>query len=289
MRSLYALHPQTVLELHDRGAVIYGQPVALSVDEVETRILQEEFSRVVVDQELFHSADAMRALRRIARVRPDVAVAWLRSGVATAGTLTLEGLLKELSGERTGLAGAQVVIVSPDDPIQSTGVAYALACHISRHRPVRLVESDTTAPVLSRDFQLPPQLAQFLVDGVDGIPLRGWPHDLRLVPAPREPGLLLRLGMEPLSRRLAALRVGADVIVRADANLSDRGLLGALAQASDVVVCGPLSEDYADWLGKLAPRAAVRHVVAGRTPKSPLRAARAGERVWKEMHSDDGA
>jgi hypothetical protein len=35
VRSLYALHPDTVLQLHERGAVLYGRPLALSLPETE--------------------------------------------------------------------------------------------------------------------------------------------------------------------------------------------------------------------------------------------------------------
>lgn len=289
MRSLYALHPQTVLELHDRGAVVYGRPVALSPDEAEERVSEEPFTRVVVDHQLFHDGDALRTLRRITRMRPDLTVAWLRPGGAIAGALTLESLARELSGQEADHAGLQVVVLSATDPEGATRVAFAVACHLSVTHPVRLVESDTTSPVLGRIARVPAALFDFMENESSGFAVPRWPHDIRIIPAPSDPSLLLRLGMQSLATRLESVRTGGDVVVRAGGNLSDRGLLGALSHASDVLVCGDLQPDYAHWLSQLAPRGRVRRVTAGRLSHAPSRAARAGERIWQEVTREDGA
>lgn len=287
MRSLYALHPETVLALHDRGAVVYGRPVALSSDEAEARIMRESFARVVVDQDLFRDADALRTLRRIARARPDVAIAWLRPHAAVPGGLSLENLVRELSGDWAATPGWQVVVVSLDDPLAAQRTALAVACHFSLTRPVRLIESDTTAPVLARDLGVPPRLGEFLSGG-GGVPLPRWPHDLRVIGAPMEPGLLLDRGMEPFAQQLEHTRKAAQVVVRAGGNLSDRGLLGALSHASHVLVSGDLPPDYAGWMEKLAPFARLGRAPTYRLPRTAARAARIGERIWKGVLSEDG-
>lgn len=287
MRSLYALHPETVLALHDRGAVVYGRPVALSSDEAESRMLHEPFARVVVDQDLFRDADAQRSLRRIARARPEVAIAWLRPHGAIPGGLSLDNLVRELSGDASVTPGRQVVVVSLDDPLAAQRTALAVACHFSRTRPVRLIESDTTAPVLAQDLGIPPRLREFLSGGA-GVPLAHWPHDLRAIAAPMEPSLLLDQGMEPFALQLEHARAAADVVVRAGGNLCDRGLLGALAHASHVVVSGHLPHDYAGWVEKLAPLARLSRAAERRLPRTPTRAARVGERIWKEVPVEDG-
>lgn len=289
MRSLYALHPQTVLELHDRGAVVYGRPVALSPDEAEERVSEEPFTRVVVDHQLFQDGDALRTLRRITSMRPDLAVAWLRPGRAIAGALTLESLARELSGQEADHPGMQVVVLSATDPESATGVAFAVACHLSMTGPVWLVESDTTSPSLGRMTRVSHALSDFMEHGSNGLAMPRWPYNLRIVPAPADPGLLLRLGMEPLAARLESVRLGGDVVVRAGGNLSDRGLLGALSHASDVLMCGDLQSDYAHWLSQLSPRSQVHQITAGRLSHAPSRAARAGERIWQEVTRGHGA
>lgn len=281
MRSLYALHPETVLQLHERGAAVYGQPLTLSLAETEDRMLHEEYARVVIDPGLVRSGEEQRALRRIEVVHPDAEIAWLRGRFTARGDLALDDLAAELRGEPSGEQPALAVVVAPGDAGQGAVVALAVACHLARSRSTLLVETDTAEPQYARRLKLKPCLAAYMSSG-QSQELPGYPRRLRVVPAPIQPQLLLRSGMEPLLDRLERDRGERHVVVRASANLGDRGLIASLAHASDILLATAAVEDeYRRWLAGLAPLAALTEVPAGRLPLRRQTLARHGAEIWR--------
>jgi len=290
MRSLYALHPETVLQLHERGAAVYGQPLTLSLAETEDRMLQEDYGRVVIDPGLVRSAEEQRALRRIEVVHPDAEITWLRGRFSQRGDLALEDLAAELRGETPREEAVLAVVVAPGDARQGAAVALAVAAHLARHRDALLVETDTVEPVYARHLHIRACLAEYMAGGVTLAP-PGWPKRLRVVPAPARPELLLQSGMQPLLDRLERGRSEASVVVRASANLADRGLIASLARASDILLtAGGTDKDYRRWLQSLAPLAKLTAVPEGRLPLRRQVLARHGAQIWamrEETSKDD--
>ncbi len=289
MRSLYALHPETVLQLHERGAAVYGQPLTLSLAETEDRMLQEPFPRIVIDPGLVRSAEEQRALRRIEVIHPDAEIAWLRGRFPSRGDLAIDDLAAELRGENRQGQRVLAAVVAPGDARQGAAVALAVALHLARGRETLLVETDTTEPIYARRLHLVPCLSEYMAEGSSLEPPH-WPRRLRIVPAPAQPELLLTAGMQPLVDRLELAQTSAAVVVRASANLADRGLIAALARASDIVLAAALDEaDYTRWLQGLAPRARVTRVPPGRLPLRLPLLARHGAQIWRwreEAQSD---
>ena len=280
MRSLYALHPETVLQLHERGAAVYGQPLTLSLAETEDRMRQEEYGRIVIDPGLIRSAEEQRALRRIEVVHPDAEIAWLRGRLPGRGDLALDDLAAELRGDAPQDEPSLAVVVAPGDQELAAVAALALATHLARRREALLVETDTSDPIYGRRLHLMPFLAQYMA-GSRPSAAPGWPHRLRIVPAPGQPELLLEAGMEPLLDRLADARARSDVVVRASPNLADRGLIAALARASDILLPAAAGDrDYRRWLQSLAPAATLTNFTPVRGPLRPHLLARQGERIW---------
>ncbi len=282
MRSLYALHPETVLQLHERGAAVYGQPLTLSLAETEDRMLHEEYARVVIDPGLVRSSEEQRALRRIEVIHPDAEIAWLRGRFSARGDLAIADLAAELRGESPSEEPALAVVVAPGDAVQGAAVALGVAHYLARSRDTLLVETDTAEPVYARRLQLRPCLAEYMAAGQALAP-EGYPRRLRLVPAPVQPELLLQAGMQPLLDRLEHNLSQGNVIVRASANLADRGLIASLAHASDILlVAGGGEPDYRRWLQGLAPHARLTPVAAGRLTFRRPTLARHGEQIWRQ-------
>jgi len=293
MRSLYALHPDTVLQLHEHGAAVYGQQLTLSLSETEERLQHENYGRLVVDSGLLHSPEERRALRRIATVHPETEIACLRGRLSPRGDMAFEELARELRGETIDEAPRALVVVGPGDALAAAFSALALATYRVHRRPVLLVETDTVEPVYASRLHLKPGLELFLTQGRTAHPRR-WPPGLDVVAAPARPELLLEYGMEPLRQRLDAAGETADIVVRASANLSDRGLVAALTRATDVLFCAgvanPVNDEYRRWLTALAPRA---HLCALpqergllRLPVLALRGARLWRAVEEQSHGD---
>lgn len=281
MRSLYALHPETVLQLHERGAAVYGQPLTLSLAETEDRMLHEEYGRIVVDPGLVRSVEEQRALRRIEVVHPDAEIAWLRGRFPGRGDLAIDELAAELRGESSRGETVLAVVVAPGDARQGAAVALAVAAHLAKRRDTLLVETDTSEPVYGRRLHLKPQLAEYMAGGAALEP-PGWPQHLRVVPAPAHPELLLQAGMQPLLDRLEQGRAAGNVVVRASANLADRGLIASLAHASDILLSsGGDDGEYPRWLQNLAPLARTTPVPPGRLPLRLQALARQGAQIWR--------
>lgn len=288
MRSLYALHPETVLQLHERGAAVYGQPLTLSLAETEDRMLHDEFARLVIDPGLVRSAEEQRALRRIEVIHPEAEIAWLRGRFPSRGDLAIDDLAAELRGESRGEEAVLAVVVAPGDARQGAAVALAVAAHLARRRPTLLVETDTAEPVYLRRLHLRACLSEYMAHG-QALEPPGWPRHLRVVPAPAQPELLLEAGMEPLLDRLEQARTAGHVVVRASANLADRGLIASLARASDIVLAAAADEgEYRRWLQSLAPRAKVTKVAQGRLPLRPQILARHGAQIWHARQEEAG-
>lgn len=291
MRSLYALHPDTVLQLHERGAVLYGQPLTLSLPETEDRMMQEAYARIVVDPVLCRTADSQRVLRRIIAVHPQTEIAWLRSGVGTRG-VPLDTLVHELRGDERALNVLHcAVVVSPGDATAGAFCALAVAAHLAHGGETLLIETDTVDPVYARALHLRPSLAEMLRGSVvAGDRRKGWPHNLSLVAAPSSPELLLEYGMEPLAEHIRERSTRSNVVVRASANLGDRGLIASLSLATDVVLCSAQDDgQYLHWVSQLAPRALVRSVAPRRAPLRPARLSAVGAALWNEGGPPDGA
>ena len=290
MRSLYALHPDTVLQLHERGAVLYGQPLALSLPETEERLSREEYPRIVVDPVLCRTPDAQRALRRICATHPDTEIAWVRAMASPRG-VSIEAIVRELRGEEHGEPNTPhcAVVVAPSDAASGASCALAVAAHLSRERDTLLLETDTVEPVYARALRIRPTLAQFL-EGEPSVGERrpAWPKGLTLVAAPSKPELLLEYGMEPLAQRIGE-RIGiSHVVIRASANLGDRGLIASLPLATDVLLCSATAEEqYNRWITQLAPRARTRAVVARGVGLRPAKAAHMGAVIWAEGGGDN--
>ncbi|MDA8344951.1 MAG: hypothetical protein M0Z66_05650 [Thermaerobacter sp.] len=290
MRSLYALHPDTVLQLHERGAVLYGQPLALSLGETEERLMQEEYPRIVIDPVLCRTADAQRVLRRIAAVHPGTEITWVRANMSLRG-LPLEALVQELRGE--GDLSAQqprcAVIVAPGDAAAGGYCALAIAAHLARAKDTLLLETDTVDPVYARALRLRPTLTAFL-EGTQPADQRrpGWPGNLTVIAAPARPELLLEYGMAPLAQRIQERTGRSNVVVRASANLGDRGLIASLPLASDVLLCSPEGDgQYSHWVSQLAPGARMRTVSPRKAAMRPSKAAAAGALLWGEGGAED--
>jgi len=288
VRSLYALHPETVLQLHERGAAVYGQPLTLSLSETEDRLLREEYGRIVIDPGLVRSAEAQRALRRIEAVHPDAEIAWLRSRFAGRGDLAMDDLAAELRGDLRRHLPVLAVVVAPGDARRASGIALAVATHLARRGETLLIETDTAEPVYARRLHLPPRLREYLAGGAPLAPA-SWPKRLRVVPAPAQPELLLDAGMQPLLDRLEQDRGTSDVVVRASANLADRGLIAALARASDILLAAADdAADYRRWLGGLAPQARLTPLAEGRLPLRMQSLERVGARIWRQCEEQAG-
>jgi len=280
VRSLYALHPETVLQLHERGAAVYGQPLTLSLAETEDRMDREDYRRLVVDPGLVRSADEQRSLRRIAAVHPDAEIAWLRGRLPGRGGLALDELAAELRGEAKERESVLAVVASPGDAELGAAAALAVSVHLAADRDVVLVETDTSDPVYARRLRLRPLLAEHIADGSADVK-SGWPQRLRIVAAPAQPELLLVSGMQPLLDRLEQDRGQGQVVVRASANLADRGLLAALAHASDILLCaGAQSGEYRRWLKGLAPLARLVPLPERRFSLRLSHLSRAGAELW---------
>ncbi len=290
MRSLYALHPETVLQLHERGAAVYGQPLTLSLTEAEDRMLREDYGRVVIDPGLVRSAEEQRALRRIEVVHPDAEITWLRGRFSQRGELALDDLAAELRGEGSQEDAVLAVVVAPGDARLGAAVALAVAVHLASRRETLLVETDTSEPVYARQLRVRACLAEYMAGGVP-LALAGWPKRLRVVPAPAQPELLLNTGMQPLLDRLERGRGEASVVVRASANLADRGLIASLAHASDILLAGGEDEaDYRRWLQSLAPLARLTTVPGTRPSLRRQALGRHGAQIWgmrQETSGDD--
>ncbi len=289
MRSLYALHPDTVLQLHERGAVLYGRPLALSLPETEERLQHEEYPRVVVDPVLCRSADARRVLRRIAAEHPGTEITWVRPGVGLRG-LAIDALVHELRGdaERAARRPRCAVVVAPADVAAGSYCALAVAAHLAQAQDTLLLETDTVDPVYARALRLRPTLQPFL-EGDPSAPQRrpAWPGRLSLVAAPAQPELFLECGMEPLAQRIHEQADRGQIVVRASANLSDRGLIASLPLATDVLLCShPADSQYQHWVSQLAPRAALRAIPPRRAALRPGKAAAAGALLWEEVDAD---
>ncbi len=288
MRSLYALHPETVLQLHERGAAVYGQPLTLSLAETEDRMLREEYARVVIDPGLVRSSEEQRALRRIEVIHPDAEIAWLRGRFSPRGDLAIDDLAAELRGEGPGDEPALAVVVAPGDARQGAAVALAVAIHLARRRQTLLIETDTAEPVYGRRLGLRPCLAEYMAGARAAMPA-GYPPRLGIVAAPAQPELLLSAGMQPLLDRLEENRTEGHVVVRASANLADRGLIASLAHASDILLASEGDEtDYRRWLKGLAPHASLTAVSSQHLPLRRQILGRHGAQIWRQREESSG-